>query len=55
MSNMRDPKYDDQIGDWEMQSIVVFDTDCINVLEEKTVNFSERDKDEEERDDRDWR
>ena len=39
-----DPKYDAFLGGWEMHSIAVFDTDCLNILEEIIVNAEERSK-----------
>ena len=45
---MNDSKYDVFLGEWEMHSLAIFDTDCIDVVEEKTINTKLRDHDDNE-------
>lgn len=45
---MNDSKYDVFLGEWEMHSLAIFDTDCIDVVEEKSINTKLRDHDDNE-------
>lgn len=43
------PDYEMQVGFWDMHSITIFDTDAINIIDEKIIPSREVDRIEEER------
>lgn len=45
MKRRNDPKYSADFGFWEVHSLAIFDTNCLDIIDERVINQNERFKD----------